>query len=431
VVKVNASHRSEFVPRIDAIDLILNDLDAVILSHAHLDHSGLLPLLYKYGYRGPVYMTEPSLPLTVLLLEDFIDIARKAGLTPLYSEHDIREMIRHVITLKYNQVTDVAPDIKLTFSNAGHILGSAMIHLHVIEGVYNILYTGDFKFGQTRLLDAANANFTRVETLVMESTYGGRQDILRNRREEEMLFCKEVKRVLERKGKVLIPTPAVGRAQEMLTVLYNYIKKGNEECKIPDVNVYIDGMIEDANKVHIVYLDYLNTRIKSMFREDKENPFTADYIVPISKPSEREEAINDPDPAIILSTSGMLQGGPVIEYIKNLSHDPRNAIIFVSYQAENTLGRRISEGEKSIDLLDEGRIVTININMDVMKFDGFTGHSDRRQLLGFVSRLKHLLKQVYIVHGESSKIRNLSSTITQFFELPANPLRALNTVYLR
>jgi len=430
-VKVNASQRSEFVPRIDALDLILNDLDAVILSHAHLDHSGLLPLLYKYGYRGPVYMTEPSLPLTVLLLEDFIDIARKTGFPPLYSEHDIREMIRHVITLRYNQVTDVAPDIKLTFSNAGHILGSAMIHLHVIEGVYNILYTGDFKFGQTRLLDAANANFTRVETLIMESTYGGRQDILRNRREEEMLFCKEVKKVLERGGKVLIPTPAVGRAQEMLTVLYNYIKKGSDECKIPDVNVYIDGMIEDANKVHIVYLDYLNTRIKSRFREDDENPFNASYIVPISRPSEREEAINDPDPAIILSTSGMLQGGPVIEYIKNLSHDPRNAIIFVSYQAENTLGRRIIEGEKSIDLLDEGRIITININMEVMKFDGFTGHSDRRQLLGFVSRLKHLLKQIYVVHGEPSKIKSLSSTITQFFELPADPLKILNTVYLK
>lgn len=432
-VKVNANKRSDFAPRIDALDLILNDLDAVILSHAHLDHSGLIPLLYKYGYRGPVYMTEPTLPLTVLLQEDFIDIARKSGLSTLYSEHDIKEMIRHVITLKYNQVTDVAPDIKLTFSNAGHILGSAMVHLHIVEGVYNILYTGDFKFGQTRLLDAANANFTRVETLIMESTYGGRNDILRNRKEEEMLFCKEVKKVLERKGKVLIPTPAVGRAQEMLTVLYNYIKKEErEEYKIPEVNVYIDGMIEDANKVHIVYLDYLNIRIKSLFRETDENPFNVDYIVPISKPSDRDEAINDPDPAIILSTSGMLQGGPVIEYLKNLAHDPRNAIIFVSYQAENTLGRRIVEGEKSIDLIDEdGRITTVNINMEVLKFDGFTGHSDRRQLLGFVSRLKHLLKQVYIVHGEVSKIRNLSGTITQFFELPAAPLKMLDTVYLR
>jgi len=431
-IKVNASRRVDYAPRIDAIDFLLNELDAVILSHSHLDHSGLIPILYKYGYRGPVYMTEPSLPLTVLLQTDFIDIAKKSGFNPLYNENDIREMIRHTITLKYNQVTDVAPDIKLTFFNAGHILGSAMIHLHIVEGVYNILYTGDFKFGYTRLLDPATTDFTRVETLIIESTYGGRNDILRPRKEEESFFSKEVKSVLDRKGKVLIPTPAVGRAQEMLSVLHYLIRKEvREDYKLPEVPVYIDGMIDDANKIHITYLDYLKHVIRNEFKEAGENPFYADYIVTVDKPSVREEVIRDPGPAIILSTSGMLQGGPVIEYLKHLADDPRNALIFVSYQAENTLGRRIVDGERQIDLIDEGRVITVNINMDVKKFDGFTGHSDRRQLLGFVSRLKHLLKNVYVVHGEPSKIKSLSSTITSFFEVPAGSLELLESMYLK
>lgn len=430
-VKVGSQRRSEYMPRIDALDLILNDLDAVILSHAHLDHSGLIPLLYKFGYRGPVYMTEPTLPLTVLLLKDFIDIAEKSGFTPLYNDNDIREMIKHTITLRYNQVTDISPDIKLTFSNAGHILGSALTHLHIVEGIYNILYTGDFKFGRTRLLEPAYHDFSRVESLIIESTYGARNDILPPRREVERFFAVEVKKVLDRKGKILIPTPAVGRAQEMLAVIHSLINSKDEEYKIPVVPVYIDGMIDDANKIHIMYLEYLSNAIRGLFRESGENPFKTDYIVSVDRPSRRDEVINEKGPAIILSTSGMLQGGPVIEYLKHLAGDPNNSLMFVSYQAEGTLGRRIVDGERSIDIIDNGRIVTIHIDMDIKKFDGFTGHSDRRQLLGFVSRLKHLLKNVYIVHGEPTKMKNLSTTIASFFKLPAEPLNLLETIYLK
>lgn len=431
-IKVNMNLRETAFPRIDLVDFDINEIDAVILTHAHLDHSGLVPFLYKHGYRGPIYMTEPTLPLTILLQEDLLNISKKGGSPAPYNENDIQTMVKHTIPLKYNQVTDISPDIKLTFFNAGHILGSAMVHLHITEGVYNILLTGDFKFGQTRLLDPAKSDFTRAETLIMESTYGGRYDILPPRKDVEALFSFILRKTLERGGKALVPVPGVGRAQEILAVIY-YLTKNNvkEELKIPVVPVYIDGMIDEANKIHGVYLEYLKSGIRNEFKESGENPFNTDYLVPVDKPSTREEIIRDSSPSIIISTSGMMQGGPVIEYFKTLSSEEKNSLIFVTYQVPDTLGRKIVDGIKQVDIMEDGRLRTININMEVHKIDGFTGHSDRRQLIGYVSKLQKLLKNVYVVHGELEKINNLAETIEKFFNIPASKLPFLGTVPLK
>lgn len=428
--KVNAYSLTDYFPRIDAIDLLLNDLDAIILTHAHLDHSGLIPLLYKYGYEGPVYMTEPTLPLTTLLLKDFIEISRKSGFEMMYNMHDIKEMIRHTIVLSYNKVTDVSPDIKLTFFNAGHILGSAMPHIHIREGVYNILFTGDFKFGHTKLLDPAHTEFSRAETLVIESTYGAKSDILPPRKAVEAEFAACIRKVYEQGGKLLIPTPGVGRAQEILAVINFLSQSNNDQYKIPEIPVYIDGMIDEANKIHYVYSEYLNHRIRRELKEGR-NPFNADYIIPITNSSKRSEAIDSQDPAIIISTSGMMQGGPVIEYFINLADSEKNTLAFVSYQAPNTLGRKIADGNKKIDIVYEGRMKTIDVKMEVKKFNGFTGHSDRRQLMGFVGKLKHLLRNVYVVHGEYSKIVSLSQGIKELMGIDAYPLELLSTAYLK
>ena len=431
-IKVNVSNKEHAYPRLDLVDFSINELDAVIVTHAHLDHSGLVPFLYKHGYRGPVYMTEPTLPLSVLLQEDLVNILHKSGFSIPYNEKDINTMIRHTIPLRYNQVTDVAPDIKLTFFNAGHILGSSLVHLHITEGYYNILITGDFKFGRTRLLNPAKYNFTRVETLIMESTYGGRHDILPNRKEVETLFSILIKKALDRGGKVLIPVPGVGRAQEILTVLYSLFKsKAGNNITIPDVPVYIDGMIDEANKIHAIYLDYLKSDLREIFKETGDNPFNTDYLVPVDTIDKRDEVIRDPSPAIIVSTSGMMQGGPVIEYFKHLAEDERNLLLFVTYQSPESLGRKLVEGAKSIDLMDNGRMVTINVNMEVQKVDGFTGHSDRRQLIGYVSRLQNLLKNIYLVHGEADKINNLASTLQRFFNLPSSKLSLYSTIHLK
>ncbi|MEM0056907.1 MAG: beta-CASP ribonuclease aCPSF1 [Candidatus Geothermarchaeota archaeon] len=430
-VKIGATQREELFPRIDLLDIHLNEIDAVILTHAHLDHCGLIPFLYKHGYRGPVYMTEPTLPLTVLLLEDYYELMKMKG-EVLFNENDISTMIRHAITLKYNQVTGISPDIKLTFINAGHILGSAMVHLHITEGVHNILITGDFKYGPTKLLEPAKTDFSRAETLVMEATYGDRHDILPSRSETESMFAKLVKKTIERGGKVLIPVFGVGRSQEVLTVIYTLsVKETNQELALPKVPVYIDGMIDEANKVHEIYIDYLKSHIRKEFKETGESPFNTDYLIPVTKSSIRDEIINERTPSIILSTSGMMQGGPVIEYFKSLALDERNMLLFVTYQAADTLGRKIADGARKVELVYDGRLLSIDVNMQVKRLEGFSGHSDRRQLLGFVNKIQNLIKNVYLVHGELSKIENLASTIQSFFKIPAFRLKLSEPVVLR
>ena len=173
-----ASHGADRFPYFDIPEFDISTIDAVILSHAHLDHCGLLPYLYKMGYKGPLYMTTPTRDITALLALDFIGVAYKQAATPLFSSQDIKEMVKHSICLNFNEVTDVTPDIRITFYNSGHALGSAMVHINIGNGSHNLLYGADLKYTKTRLLDPAVTNFPRVESLIIESTYGGKADIL-------------------------------------------------------------------------------------------------------------------------------------------------------------------------------------------------------------------------------------------------------------
>ncbi|HOZ43309.1 MAG TPA: beta-CASP ribonuclease aCPSF1, partial [Methanoculleus sp.] len=170
-----------YVPEIYPLD----SLDAVVLTHAHLDHCALVPLLFKYGYEGPVYSTPPTRDLSTMLLLDYLDVVRKETDKIPYTSNEVRTYMKHSITLNYGNVTDIAPDVKLTFHNAGHILGSAIAHFHIGEGLYNIAFTGDFNYQKTRLFSPAVSSFPRLETLFMESTYGGANDIQPQRKDAE------------------------------------------------------------------------------------------------------------------------------------------------------------------------------------------------------------------------------------------------------
>ena len=199
----------ESFPRFDSPEFQIDSLDAVVISHAHLDHCGLTPFLFKYGYDGPVYCTAPTSNLMTMLQLDYLDVASKQGVTPFYDGKDVRECVLHTIPLRYGVVTDIAPDIRLTLHNSGHILGGAMVHLHIGEGLHNIVYTSDYKFARTMLLEAAATEFPRIETVITESTYGGTEDFMPSRVEAEEGMTKVINQTLERKGKVLIPVPAV------------------------------------------------------------------------------------------------------------------------------------------------------------------------------------------------------------------------------
>jgi len=318
----------------------LNSLDAVVITHAHLDHCALVPLLYKYGYDGPVYSTPATRDLAAMLQLDYIDVMNKENNKVPYSSKEVQEYLKHSITLNYGSVTDIAPDIKLTLHNAGHILGSAICHFHVGDGLYNIAFTGDFNYGKTRLFGPATVQFPRLEALFMESTYGGSQDMQPSKKDGEAKLYDIVTNTINRGGKVIIPAFAVGRSQEVMLAL----EEGMREKKIPEVKIYLDGMIKEATAIHTTYPEYLNPDLRAQIFKDGMNPFLSDCFVQVDSPKLREKVIAG-DPCIIITTSGMLSGGPIMEYLRNLAEDERNTLVFVGYQADGTMGRRLQKGQ--------------------------------------------------------------------------------------
>ncbi|MDI6806208.1 MAG: beta-CASP ribonuclease aCPSF1 [Candidatus Aenigmarchaeota archaeon] len=298
-----------------------NELDAIIVSHSHLDHIGAVPMLYEYGYDGPLYCTTPTIDLATLLWLDYIDVMQRSMVKPLFSVKGVKDAVKHAITLEYGEVADVAPDVRLTLENAGHILGSALIHLHIGEGLHNILYALDQKFGRTTLLEPASTHFQRVETLIMESTYGGPEDIMPKKSDVEKQLLEIINKTMERGGIALLPTFAVERAQEVMAILVE------NNFQYP---IYVDGMIWDANGIFTAYPEYLSRTIRRKIFGG-EDPFLNPIFRRIASTSEREKAWED-RPCVILSTSGMLVGGPVIEHLKILAEDEKSTLIFVGYQ---------------------------------------------------------------------------------------------------
>ena len=217
----------------------LDSIDAVVITHAHLDHCGTLPALFKYGYKGPVYCTAPTRDLMALLQLDNIKLAFGEARKNLYSEKDVKNEILHTITMKYNETTDITPDVRLTFHNAGHILGSSIAHFHIGEGVHNVAFTGDTKFEKTWLFNPAINKFPRCETLVIESTYGGHNDFQPSRKDASETLGELIKEGVGNGGKILIPVFAVGRSQEVMLVIEELIRTE----VIPSMPVYLDGMI--------------------------------------------------------------------------------------------------------------------------------------------------------------------------------------------
>ena len=401
-------------PRFDWADIGMNEIDAIIISHSHLDHMGFLPALYKFGYEGPVYCTEPTLPLMTLLQTDFVKIAQMEAGRIVYDQKDIRDVIQHTISIPYGTVTDVSPDIKLVFSNAGHILGSATVHLHIGEGVHNIVYTGDYKYGRTQLFDSATWNYPRVETLITESTYGAKEDIMPQREEVELNFVNAINGVLKEGGKVLIPIPAVGRAQEIILVIDHHMRNR----LLVEAPVFLEGMISEATAIHVSYADYLSRDLRAKMLDQGINPFVSEYFTSIEHSSNREEALRE-GPAIIMATSGMLEGGPVLQYFDSVAAGDRNKILFVSYQVQGTLGRRVLDGAGQASLLDDnGKIKIVDVNCKVEKVEGFSGHSDYNQIIRFVGKLAPKLQQVIVNHGEKRKIENLAHMIQRIYRVP-------------
>ena len=397
-IKTYKDQDADLLPRLDIYGIGMNEIDAVIISHAHLDHCGAVPILCKYGYDGPVYCTEPTFPIMISVLQDYVSRSKEQ----LYSTRDIENLISHVIPLNFGAVTDISPDVRITFANSGHMIGSASTHLHIGNGDYNIVYTGDLKFGRLNTVDNAFWNFPRAETLIIESTNGNRDDKFVTRDVAEENLAKSINSAIQEGGRLLIPVPVLGLSQEICVTLgmLRSVKMIN-----PD-KIFVDDKILDMFNFYEMYSDYLSKPLKQRISDQIEDPLFINSLVKL------EPSVNW-DKSIILCPSSMLTDGPSVKYLSQIADDPLSKVILLSEQFQSTTGKLLQEGQRNIIL--EGNNVDIKCNIDVIP--GFSIHSDYNQLLAYVNRLKPKLKKVITNHGEGKKCQNLSNSINRIFKI--------------
>jgi hypothetical protein len=399
-IKTYNDQDTNLLPRLDIYGIGMNEIDAVIVSHAHLDHCGAVPILCKYGYDGPVYCTEPTFPIMISILQDYVSRSKQS----LYSTRDIENLISHVIPLNFGAVTDISPDVRITFANSGHMIGSASTHLHIGNGDYNIVYSGDLKFGRLNTVDNAFWNFPRAETLIIESTNGNRDDKFATRDVAEENLAKSINTTIQEGGRLLIPVPVLGLSQEICVTL-GMLKSVN---MINPDKIFVDEKILNMFNFYEMYSDYLSKPLKQRISDQIEDPLFINSLVKL------EPSVNW-QRSIILCPSSMLIDGPSVKYLSQIAQDPLSKVILLSEQFQSTPGKLLQDGQRSIIL--EGNNVDIKCNIDVIP--GFSIHSDYNQLLAYVNRLKPKLKKVITNHGEGKKCQNLSSSINRIFKIPS------------
>ncbi len=353
----------------------VDDIDAVFISHAHLDHTGALPLLDHRGMSCPIFATRATKQLTRILLKDAYKIGKITHQHLGYDEIDIRKVLSCMSRVKVRKEGGF-DGTSYGFFDAGHIPGSAAVYLDV-EGT-RILYTGDIQDRDTLLHDGADTQYPPVDVLICESTYGDREHPPRDR--VEKAFLDRIDRTLRKGGSVIVPVFAVGRSQEILMLLVK--RKWN-------VPVYFDGMGRDVTDIAIGNPDDV--------KDSRALKDALKKVRPVGSRSDRQRALKEQ--SIIVTTSGMLTGGPVLHYMKYLLNDPKNAVLLTGYQAEHTNGRMLAD---SRTIFIDG--VRKKVRCDVAQFD-FSAHAGMSGLKALVRKVRP--KKVFFVHGEESAVLNM------------------------
>ncbi len=388
--------RQEEYPQIE--DSVAKKVDGIVLSHAHLDHSGYLPHVYSKGYGGHVYATKPTLDLTTVLISDYMHLSSPKGV----SKEGLKSFMTHYKAKEYHAEFSIG-DLRFRLIPAGHILGSAMVH--VTDGKSSLLYTGDANTHRTKLFDGAEMRNVNADTLVTESTYGMATDVFQKEKDVSKQMVMSIRDTLQRGGKVIVPSFAVGRAQEVLLLFDDYLNSGI----LPKVPIYIDGMINKAMRIHRHNVIYCRKELQSRILMSDYDPFKNKNFIAIENKSQRVKAASESEASIIVTTSGMLSGGPVFYYLPKLAGNPANKMIMVGYQAEGTRGRDIQEGAKRVEI--DRRAVDLKLKVETYHL---SAHADRPGLESIINKVNGL-ENVFIVHGERNKSESLKEYAARRF----------------
>ncbi len=392
------------------------EVDAVVLSHAHIDHSGNLPNLTKNGFQGNVYSTFATRDLCQIMLSDSARIQtqdtkwlnkrrKKKGLPelePIYSELDAEACLRQFVNIGYDRAIPIADGVTLRLVDAGHILGSAQVILDIKEGGQKkrLLFSGDVGRGNNELLRDPVAT-DDVDVLLMESTYGAREHELPT--QANHLIRDILNRALKKNGKVIIPSFAVERTQQLIYVLHEL----TEKKEIPEVPIYVDSPLAvNATEIFRIHPECFNEEVYD-FLFEKRNPFGFENLNMVRKVSESKKLNDRDEPAIIISASGMCEAGRILHHLRNSIEDEKNTILFVGYCAEQTLGWKIREGWDEVPILGDKYKVRANVEI----LDSFSGHADHSELLEYFGEMGGAKKDIFLVHGEPEQSKNLAGAL--------------------
>ena len=394
-------------------------IDTVIIGHAHLDHTGRLPKLIKEGFTGKIYSTPPTKELTRLVLEDSEKLMReeseKNHHAPLYSKEDVIKVIRQFETITYNQTVNLNNEFKLTFKNAGHILGSAITVLDI--GSKRLIYTSDLGNTPSLLLDSPQI-IEAGDYLICESTYAARVHEDLNKRTEKL--AEVINSTIINNGVLLIPSFAIERTQEMLHDIEHFCNVQN--CEKP--KFFLDSpLAEKVTAVFGQFPDYLSEKLNKT-HYDKDF-FGLDRLHLISSVEESKNIKSIPNPKIIIAGSGMMNGGRILFHAMDYLGNKNNILLFIGYQAFGTLGRRIYEGEKEIKIYGK----KIRINAQIKAIGSYSAHADQPQLLNWINNVKNL-KKIFIVHGENEQALEFAKAINSKFKIIADIPQLGETFYL-
>lgn len=393
-------------------------LDAVVLSHAHIDHSGNLPSLTSRGYKGNIYSTFATRDLCQIMLADAAHIQaqdtkwlnkRRAkegqpDLEPLYTQMAAEQCVRQFVTLGYHRPLPIAEGVTLTFIDAGHILGAAQVILDINEKgrKRRLLFSGDVGRGNNEILRDPEAS-EGVDVLLMESTYGNRTHELPT--QANHLLRDILSRAIERKGKVIIPAFAVERTQQLIYILHRLTEAG----EMPDVPIYVDSPLAvGATEIFRLHPECFNDEVYR-FLFEKRDPFGFENLTLIRKVNDSMKLNSMDQPAIIISASGMCEAGRVLHHLRNNIEDPRNTVLFVGYCAEETLGCKIRRGDKEVPILGD----RFKVRADIQVLDSFSGHADRGELLRYFDKIKGRKERIFLVHGEPEQALPFADTLRE------------------